>query len=638
MRLLLVACSVSLLPVVNGQSAAAGESGDPSRHPASQEREAGRIDGRYIVVYEESVRKPAQVTEGLRDDLGFRPSHRFGHAVTGFAASLTPAKAQVLRGHPGVAFVVPDREVGVQAIVPMQPGDSAPTGVQRVEAATTTVVHEASPVNVAVIDSGIALSHPDLNAVAGKNCAGAGPPSDETGHGTHIAGTIAARNNGSGVVGVAPGPKLYAVKVVGSTGSGTVSQVVCGIDWVTSTRTDTDPGNDIAVANLSIGGLGEPVSPCSTTTDPLHMAICASTAAGVTYVVAAGNNSWDFDYPPVPDTPAAYPEVLTVTAMDDSDGLPGGTGPDLPCGSADYDDGWAIYSNYAATEAGAAHTIAAPGTCINSTWNDGGYKVISGTSMAAPHVAGVVALCLGQGDTAGPCAGLSPSQIIQKMRTTAQEHASVAPEYGFVGDPDAPKSWGYYGYLAWVETSSPGSPTAPAPSSPTPGSDPKAPMPPGSPDPKAPPRASTSVAPGTTRVLKGSARAGNAAKLAVDDGVYYRVKSRKTSPSLANWYGSFTDVPNEVTFLQVTYKGKSSRSCTQKLFIRNWTAGAWTKLDSRTVKTREVLVEKSVGATLSDYVSGTSGAGDVHLRVTCSTKAGSLLTGGDLMRVTYLGR
>ena len=141
-----------------------------------------------------------------------------------------------------------------------------------------------------------------------------------------MAGTVAARNNGLGLTGVVPGTKVYAAKVLDKTGSGSFSQMICAIEWTTATRTDVDVSNDIAVANLSLGGGGSPVGSCPTTPDPLHRAICNSTAAGITYVVAAGNSGWDFDHPSTPDVPAAYPEVLTVAAVADSDGRAGGTG------------------------------------------------------------------------------------------------------------------------------------------------------------------------------------------------------------------------------------------------------------------------------------------------------------------------
>ena len=284
----------------------------------------------------------------------------------------------------------------------------------------------------------------------GKNCVGTGPAQDENGHGTHVAGTIAARNNGSGVVGVAPGTKLYAVKVLDATGAGSFSQIICGIDWVAGTRADADPGNDIAVANMSLGGTGSPVGTCATTTDPMHAAICRATAAGVTFVVAAGNSGWDFDYASAPDVPAAYPEALTVTAMSDSDGRPGGAGGAPSCSPGDGDDRYASFSNFAATSAGAAHTIAAPGVCITSTRLGGGVETMSGTSMASPHIAGAVALCLGEGSVAGPCSGLTPAQIGSRMRADAAAHSGAAAGYGFVGDPLRPFSGVSFGYLAWA--------------------------------------------------------------------------------------------------------------------------------------------------------------------------------------------
>ena len=186
---------------------------------------------------------------------------------------------------------------------------------------------------------------------------------DDNGHGTHVAGTIAAKNNGGGVIGVAPGTTVYAVKVLDYKGSGTWSQVICGIDWVTANSTPLN----IKVANLSVGGTGG-VTTCDN--DALHRAICRSVASGVTYSVAAGNSGTDI----AGAVPANFPEVLTVTAMSDNDGKAGGTGGSPTCRSGESDDKYATFSNYATSAADQNHTIAASGVCIRSDWKGGGYN------------------------------------------------------------------------------------------------------------------------------------------------------------------------------------------------------------------------------------------------------------------------
>src|SRR5687768_8613319 len=185
-----------------------------SAAPAA-ERDADALEGRYIVVYEDSVEAAGKETDKREDALGFDTRFRYREAVKGFAARLSDAQVKQLRGDAAVDFVVPDRPVHAAADVVT--GDVVPVGVRRIEAATTTSVHGASGVGVAVIDTGIDPNHPDLagQIAGGKNCIDpTKSPNDDHGHGTHVAGTIAAANNGSGVVGVAPGTALYSVKVL----------------------------------------------------------------------------------------------------------------------------------------------------------------------------------------------------------------------------------------------------------------------------------------------------------------------------------------------------------------------------------------------------------------------------------------
>jgi subtilisin family serine protease len=211
-----------------------------------------------------------------------------------------------------------------------------------------------------------------------------------------VAGTIGAKDDANGVVGVAPGARLWAVRVLNNQGSGSWSSIICGIDWVTS-RAST-----IEVANMSLGGTGSD-SPCAD--GGMHRAICASVAAGVTYVVAAGNSTMNANgY-----VPATYEEVITVSALADFNGEPGG-GAAATC-RADTDDTFASFSNF-----GSDVDLIAPGVCINSTWKGGGYNAISGTSMASPHVAGAAALV----KAAKP--GLAPKDVKSALQAAGNSN------------------------------------------------------------------------------------------------------------------------------------------------------------------------------------------------------------------------
>jgi subtilisin family serine protease len=218
-------------------------------------------------------------------------------------------------------------------------------------------------------------------------------------------------------------------------GSGSLSDVVCGLNWVA----DHASADNIKVANVSLGDRGSDDGDCGAkNNDAVHAAVCRLTVAGVTVVAAAGNDAENMSR----SIPASYDEVLSVTAMADFDGKPGGLAQPT-CQDGGQDDSAADFSDYATPgSVDADHTIAAPGVCITSTWNDGGTETISGTSMASPHVAGLVARCI----DAGPCAGLSPSQIVAKLRADA---AARPADAGFLGDSHDPIPGRYYGDLAW---------------------------------------------------------------------------------------------------------------------------------------------------------------------------------------------
>jgi subtilisin len=407
-RLLLVVCALSVGLAAAGNAA------------------AGTIPGQYIVVLRAGADSDAVARTHARS-ANAEVFQVYRRALNGYAARLSASGLRAVRSDPRVLLVSQDRAVHALA-------QSMPTGVERIdgEASSARAGDGAGSVGaaVAVLDTGIDTTHPDLNVVGGKNCSTGKSYTDGNGHGTHVAGTIGAKDDANGVVGVVPGARLYAVRVLNNAGSGSWSSIVCGIDWVTANAAATG----IKVANMSLGGSGSDGG-CSA--DALHRAICNSTAAGVTYVVAAGNSGADLKG----FVPAAFDEVLSVTAVADFDGAPGGLG--APTCRDDVDETAADFSNYATTAADRAHTIAAPGACILSTWKSGGYNTISGTSMASPHMAGTAALCI----ATGACTG-SPATVISKLRADAETYNNANAGYGFDDDPlRAATAARYYGYL-----------------------------------------------------------------------------------------------------------------------------------------------------------------------------------------------
>jgi subtilisin family serine protease len=300
-------------------------------------------------------------------------------------------------------------------------------------------------VNVAVLDSGVQTDHPDLTVQGGVNCTGdGGGIGDVNGHGTMVGGIIGARDNSIGVVGVVPGAHLWSVRVLDATLNGEDSSILCGLDWVAGRQTDKNPHNDIAVANMSLEGDRSVPNDghCGTVqVDPIHQAVCKVTHAGVSVVAAAGNDGADLGN----IIPASYPEVLTMTGMTDTDGLPGGVGPADPCndGPTFVDDTPAPFSNFAVSQEDSAHTLAAPGVCVSSDYFGSNVATDSGTSFASPFGAGVVALCIAH----GPCGGLSAKETLRKVVNETARYNTRHPSWGFSGDPLRPVTGKYYGWL-----------------------------------------------------------------------------------------------------------------------------------------------------------------------------------------------
>jgi subtilisin family serine protease len=365
---------------------------DAALVPAAGSAPAGAPDddrklsaaGRWIVLLRDGTSVNGAETRARR--IGVSVDRTFRNVVKGYAARLTDSQVASLRADPGVDAVVPDGVIRLEA-------QSTPRGVRRVFAPRNPIsridgIDQRVDADVAIVDTGIDKDHGDLNVVGGVNCSSDNRSAwdDGNGHGTHVAGIVGAIDNGGGVVGVAPGVRLWAVRILNSGGAGLVSWYVCGLDWITAQRDPVDPSRPLIEAvNMSVAKPGKDDGNCGLSNkDPMHRAVCRLVGSGVTVVAAAGNNSFNA----ARLVPASYNEVITVSALADSDGRPGGLGGKAcySWGSYDRDDTFANFSNY-----GADVDLIAPGKCILSTV-PGGYGFLSGTSMAAPHVTAAAAL------------------------------------------------------------------------------------------------------------------------------------------------------------------------------------------------------------------------------------------------------
>jgi subtilisin family serine protease len=346
--------------------------------PAAPAVAEAPADARVIVVLEQDAGDPATAAVDIARAHGGTVGFVYRHALRGFSMELPEPAVAGLARHPRVAWVEPD----VVLSIAQTESQVIPTGIDRIDAdvnpPTADLGAYGNP-ELAILDTGIMAGHSDLHVVAYTDCTSAifyptfggcsadGNPWDEdgNGHGTHVSGIAAARDNDHGVVGTAPNARLWSIKVLADDGTGYLGGILAGIDLVTS------QAHVIKVANMSLGFEGSAAS--------LDTAITNSVNAGVVYVVAAGNSAKDAST----FSPANHPDVIAVSALADFDGKPGGLG--APTCREDVDDTLADFSNFGSTV-----DIAAPGVCILSTWNDGGYFMASGTSMASPYVAGAM--------------------------------------------------------------------------------------------------------------------------------------------------------------------------------------------------------------------------------------------------------
>lgn len=317
-----------------------------------------------IPVYDErSERMMNEVRNVLRkNNLNDITAERVYHtAIKGFSCALNPQQLEQLKKDAAVEFIEADKVISLgpqNGNTTVQPVQKVPYGITRVGWTTS---YDGTGKFAWIIDTGVDLLHPDLNVdalrsksflLSGKNYKS---PTDENGHGTHVAGTIAAKDNSIGVVGVAADAFVVSVRVLGSNGSGTVSGVINGVDYVASMAKTGD------VANMSLGG---------SASSALDKAVLSASQKGIYFAIAAGNSSANAgNYSPA-RVNGSY--VFTVSAMDEK-------------------DIWAGFSNYGNPPI----DYCAPGVNILSTWKGGGYRTISGTSMAAPHVAGVLLMTKG---------------------------------------------------------------------------------------------------------------------------------------------------------------------------------------------------------------------------------------------------
>lgn len=323
--------------------------------PASAQGQGQKIADSYICVFDASVtasRVPEHANAAAQEATG-KIGHTYIKALKGFSIRASAQGLAKMRAkNPNIAYCEQDQVVTTFQRKPggggtTQPAQTVPWGITRVRGGAAGTFATAW-----VIDSGVQLNHPDLNvdSARSRSFVTDTSPADANGHGTHVAGTIAAINNTIGVIGVAPGATVVSVRVLDRRGSGSNSGVIAGVDYVAA---NGQPGD---VANMSLGG---------GVSAALDTAVINAAATGVRFVLAAGNSSTSA----TTSSPARAngPNVYTVSSFANG-------------------DTWSSFSNFGNPPV----DFAEPGSAINSTWIGSSYNTISGTSMAAPHLAGIL--------------------------------------------------------------------------------------------------------------------------------------------------------------------------------------------------------------------------------------------------------
>jgi subtilisin family serine protease len=343
------------------------------------------------VLEEGEVRDPTAVARDHAQRHGAEVLYTYQYALEGYAARIPERRLDEVRNDEQVAYVEPDQAAEIAA-------QTLPWGINRVDADISSTKAgdgsgAVSNVNAYILDTGIDKAHADLNVTNHRNFTGDGRNRDCHGHGTHVAGTVVAKDNASDVVGAAPGAPLTGVKVLGCNGGGALSGVIKGVDWVTANAKKP------AIANMSLGSGANP-------SQALDDAVRNSARSGVFYSVVAGNKGEDAClHSPARAGAGTNNGIATVAAIDETN----------------QETSW---SNY-----GSCVDIWAPGARILSTKMGGGTTTMGGTSMAAPHVGGGAALYLSSHTSASSSAveGALKSAAT-KPGTTSKDGRSILLE------------------------------------------------------------------------------------------------------------------------------------------------------------------------------------------------------------------